>query len=365
MPDDYVLVEAEPLRVVSVRRLLADQTAVARALSELLPQVADVMVGPPMALQLGFSREGEVDFELAFPVREGAAVPGFVARTLPAAPALSFAHEGALSGGPEGENYADAWRRCVNFVRGNKVLIGDPPYRFIYHEGLDSVGSDRERVRMEVQLPFHLRIWLDGLERGVLRVAGEDAVARVMAGSEGLARGFDGERAAVWIHEAIERLDAEVPEERDRACILNACAHRYILQSGEVLKEAWDASGHDLRQLVGAITDEPLLGNNYWIDETGPEPRLMIERRSPRPEEYERATDPVEKRYLACFCPLVRDAIRDGKEVSRTFCHCSGGWFVQEWEIVFGEKPEVDLVATVLAGDDSCVFSVRIPQGFL
>jgi len=113
------------------------------------------------------------------------------------------------------------------------------------------------------------------------------------------------------------------------------------------------------------ISEEPLLGSTYWIDESGDDPVLYIKRRPARMEAYEKATDPAEKRYHACFCPLVRDAIREGKPVSRTFCHCSGGWYVQEWEIVFGEKPEVELVETMLEGSDACLFAVKIPSGML
>jgi hypothetical protein len=91
----------------------------------------------------------------------------------------------------------------------------------------------------------------------------------------------------------------------------------------------------------------------------------MIERKPARPEAYAQATDPAEKRYEACFCPLVRDAIRKGEPVSRTFCHCSGGWYVQEWEVIFGQPPRVSLVRTMLDGADSCLFAVHIPEGFL
>ncbi len=146
---------------------------------------------------------------------------------------------------------------------------------------------------------------------------------------------------------------------------MNACAHHYIVQSGMVIEAAWKASGKDLRKLVARITDEKLLGSRYWIDDSGSQPLIMIQRRPARPEEYEKAATPAEKRYEACFCPLVRDAIRDGREISRTFCHCSGGWYAQEWAIVFGETPEVRLVETMLEGKDSCLFAVVIPNGWL
>jgi hypothetical protein len=357
--------QVRPVHALTARRRLAGQRDVIRAIVELLPTVDDVITGPPMALALGRPRDGKTDFELVFPIGEPTARDGFITRTLPALPMFSITHHGKLKDGPDGTNLADTWKVFVEFIQERLILVGDDPQRFVYHEGLDSIGSDDERFVIEFQYSYHLPIWLDALREGVALRAGKEAAARVMAGSDGLAEALDGHAAAEWIHGAVARLDEELPDERDRACVLNACAHHYIVQSGDLLHAAWEDAGHDLRTLIRRITDEPFLGSNYSIDESGPEPLLMIERRPARQEAYDQATDPVEKRYMACFCPLVRDAIRSGKSVSRTFCHCSGGWYVQEWETVFGRKPEVRLVQTMLEGADSCLFAVKIPPGFL
>jgi hypothetical protein len=365
MSRDYPVKHLDPIHILTVRRSLADQSEVARELAGLRPRVVDVLDGPPMALRLGFPREGKTDFELGFPVREPVERDGFVAKTLPGLPVFSIVHEGPLKDDPEGTGFSETWKGFVAFVRETGVLVGDDPVRFLYHSGLDSVGTGSERFELEVQYSYHLPIWLDAFAEGVSRSLDEKAAARVLAGREGLAEAFDGKRAAEWAQRAVARLDREVPDERTRAAILNPCAHHYIVQSGDLLKAAWDESGHDLRKLLRKITEEPFLGSKYWLDETGEDPLIYIQRRPARQEAHEKATDPVEKRYEACFCPLVRDAIRDGKAVSRTFCHCSSGWYVQEWEVVFGEKPRVDLVKTMLEGADACVFAVHVPDGFL
>jgi len=364
MAIDVRIKRVAPLHALTARRSLAARNEAARAIAELLPVVADVLAGPPMALQLGVPRGGAIDFELAFPVREPTERDGFIGKTLPGLVFLSLTHDGPLVGGPEGASFADTWREFVEFVGTRKILVGDDPARFVYHGGLDTVGTDDERFVLEVLYPYHLPIWLDAFRDGVIRYAGAKAAEPILSGSDGLVEALDGERAADWIRRAVARLDSEIQDERARACILNPCAHHYIVQSGEILKAAWDGAGHDLHKLVKAITEESLLGSNYWIDEAGDEPLLYIERRPARQEAYDQATDPAEKRYHACFCPLVRDAIREGKPVSRTFCHCSGGWYVQEWETVFGVKPEVRLVETMLDGADRCVFAVKIPPGY-
>ncbi|MFC2078412.1 hypothetical protein ACFLSZ_00360 [Candidatus Bipolaricaulota bacterium] len=365
MTTDIKLKKTPPMHVLTVRRRLEGQEDVAREIGALVPQVADILAGPPMALAIGFPRDGLTDFDLAFPVQESMEREGFMLKVLPALPMFSIRHLGPLSNGPEGTNLSDTWSRFIQFVRNTSVLLGDDPQRFIYHEGLDTIGSDDEKLVLEIQYSYHMPIWLKAFANGVSQNVDESAAGRILKGSDGLAETLDGARAATWVHDAIERLDDEVTDERTRACILNACAHHYIVQSAEILHDLWTKAEGDFRKLMEWVTAEPALGSTYWIDESGPDPQLMIRRRRARMEAYNEATDPVERRYHACFCPLVRDAIRTGKPVSRTFCHCSGGWYLQEWEIVFGRKPEVSLVETMLEGADACVFAVTIPPGFL
>ncbi len=362
---DIAVKQIEPVRVLSTRLRLGGQADILAAIAELRPSVADVLAGPPMALRLGFPRDGKVDVEIAFPIARAVKRAGFVLKVLPALPMFTFTHVGPVVGGPEGKNLIDARKAFVEFVGERTILVGDDPERFVYHEGAETHGDDTERYVTEVQYSYHLPMWLEALDEGTKRFASPAAARRVMAESEGLAEALDGKRAAEWIPGAMERLDREVPNERARACVMNGCAHHYIVQSGMVVEAALKETGRDLRKLVAKITGEKLLGSQYWIDETGPEPLLMIRRRPARQEEYDRATTPEEKRYQACFCPLVREAIRKGEPISRTFCHCSGGWYAQEWAIVFGQAPEVRLVETMLEGKDACVFAVVIPDGWL
>jgi hypothetical protein len=354
-----------PLRVLATLRRVTGQEEILEAIAELRPSVADVLAGPPMALRLGFLRDGKVDVEIAFPVARAVKREGFVIKALPSLPMFSLTHVGPVVGGPEGTNLIDTRKKLVQFVNERNLLVGDDPERFLYREGAETHGGRTDQYVTEVQYSDHLPLWLEALEEGTARFAGPEAARRVMAGSEGLAEALDGPRAVAWIPGAMERLDREVTDERARACIMNGCAHHYIVQSAMVVEAAFKEVGKDLRGLVEKVTNEKLLGSKYWIDESGPQPLLMILRRPARQEEYEKATSPEEKRYQACFCPLVRDAIRQGKSVSRTFCHCSGGWYAQEWAIVFGETPEVRLVETMLEGSDACRFAVVIPDGWL
>jgi len=352
----------QPVTVLSVLRRVKGQAEILQEIDVLRPLVADVVCGPTLALRLGYPYEGKLDVEIAFPTAGLVERDGFVAKTLPSVPMLSFTHVGPVVDGPAGTNLSDTRKEFVQFVREKGVFVGDDPERFIYHEGAETHGDRAERYVTEDQYPYHMPIWLGALADGTSRVAGAEAARRVMTGSETFVESYDTPGAAAWLPGAMDRLDAAVPSESDRADILNACAHHYIVQSANVMRSLAERAAGDVRKLIDLIAAEPRLGATYWLDEAGDDLRVLVRRRPADPEGYDKATDPAEKRYHACFCPLVRDAIRRGDPVSRTFCHCSGGWYVQEWSVVFGEPPRVDLVETMLDGADACVFAIHVPH---
>jgi hypothetical protein len=82
------------------------------------------------------------------------------------------------------------------------------------------------------------------------------------------------------------------------------------------------------------------------------------------PKEWLEATDPKMKRYYQCHCPLAREAIlRSDADIPLDWCYCSGGFNKLKFDVVFGEPTEVEVLESVLAGDDRCRFRVRIPEG--
>lgn len=79
------------------------------------------------------------------------------------------------------------------------------------------------------------------------------------------------------------------------------------------------------------------------------------------PDRYLKTTDPQEKRYLACHCPFVREAIRaTTPKISDQWCSCSAGFSKHPYEVILGRPLEVETVASVLKGDDICRFRIFI-----
>jgi len=82
------------------------------------------------------------------------------------------------------------------------------------------------------------------------------------------------------------------------------------------------------------------------------------------PKQYLEENDPNLKSYYACHCPLVRSALLEGKiKISPNFCYCSSGYEKLVFDVIFEESVEVDLLESVLNGDNRCRFAIKIPKG--
>jgi hypothetical protein len=81
--------------------------------------------------------------------------------------------------------------------------------------------------------------------------------------------------------------------------------------------------------------------------------------------EYLAEKDDTMKRYYYCHCPLARESILSGLEISHDFCYCSAGYEKRPYDVAFGEPVEAEVLQSVLWGDPVCRFAMRIPKKYL
>jgi predicted hydrocarbon binding protein len=77
------------------------------------------------------------------------------------------------------------------------------------------------------------------------------------------------------------------------------------------------------------------------------------------------AQNEEEKRYLYCHCPWARESIKSNSgipQVSSTFCNCSAGFVKKPFEIIYNQTLPVDIVQSILNGDDVCEFAISLPK---
>ena len=79
------------------------------------------------------------------------------------------------------------------------------------------------------------------------------------------------------------------------------------------------------------------------------------------PARYLAETDETMRRYYACHCPFVREAILRGEiDISANWCYCSGGFVKYPYEVILGRELRVDLLQSVLKGDSICRFAIHL-----
>lgn len=79
------------------------------------------------------------------------------------------------------------------------------------------------------------------------------------------------------------------------------------------------------------------------------------------PAHYLAEADPVKKRYYACHCPFVREAILRGEQdISSNWCYCSGGFVKYPYETILGRELRVELLESVLKDDPVCRFAIHL-----
>ncbi len=78
---------------------------------------------------------------------------------------------------------------------------------------------------------------------------------------------------------------------------------------------------------------------------------------------YMAEPDTEKRRELYCHCPMVRDALSAGETIPPIYCYCGAGFYKGIWEEITGYHIEVQVLASILMGDDVCTISITFPKG--
>ncbi len=76
---------------------------------------------------------------------------------------------------------------------------------------------------------------------------------------------------------------------------------------------------------------------------------------------YLEEPDPARRRAMYCHCPRVRDAVSAGEQISPTYCYCGAGYYKAMWETILDQPVQVEIISSVLAGDETCTVAIHLP----
>jgi hypothetical protein len=175
--------------------------------------------------------------------------------------------------------------------------------------------------------------------------AGKKAREKVMQGSELIAKSSNKEKVAVWMKEAVDRLDActtpekckQIMGECGRSCI----AHNKGLANGLKNRRLKHKTEEDF---LKAEIEKPVKG--IRLELSG---KLLTQFYTPHAYSTPRR----------CFCSLM-NTLPEGTFVSPTYCQCSRSFVEKYWEGALGRSVAVEVVETALSGANECKFIIHL-----
>jgi hypothetical protein len=76
--------------------------------------------------------------------------------------------------------------------------------------------------------------------------------------------------------------------------------------------------------------------------------------------DYLKECDPEKRRQYYCHCPRIRDSVKASIAISPVYCYCGAGFYSGIWKEITQKPVKVELLKSVLKGDDVCTFSVTL-----
>ncbi len=223
------------------------------------------------------------------------------------------------------------------------------------------------------------RSWLSKLSSCLDKIAGEDTRKKILQGSEKLTSDSQSDEIIEWTRQAMDRLDALVDEE-NRIEIMTGCACEHPESDLQEIRKAYQQTKdidlvHTMLQekFLSFLRDSLKLGdelvedivNRGWGLAGVRKGNTIIATKMPKSgnlEEYLKETGPKKRRALYCHCPRIREAIGSNTQISPTYCYCGAGFYKGIWEYILQQPVKVELLESILQGDEVCKVAIHLPQ---
>jgi predicted transcriptional regulator YdeE len=220
--------------------------------------------------------------------------------------------------------------------------------RFKGNDNPESVVGFLEPI-FKVETGFDITKMVTGpLEEFAGRIeqfAGTAVSNKVMKGKDEMLAARDPVKGALWMKEAIDRLDASTTPDKCRQ-IMTACGRACLAMN----IKGMEASKEVRRKCA---TEEEFL--NIELNAT------------PDITRFERNGDVIYWYYtprkigkgMRCVCPLL-SMLPDGVNASPSYCQCSRAFVQAYWSGILGRPVKVELGETSIMGAEDCKFIIQL-----
>ena len=323
----------------------ADLPALFGDLARQIPR-ATIAGAPFCIIQFVTSVTDGLEAEIGFPVNQPFEAETIKTRVLPPLQVFSLVHPGPL------EELRTTKRKLYG-ATGELGLISDEFVREVY------LGWEQGNWNV-IEAQFVLHDWSQLFAVHLARVLGEEGKSQVLSGVQPLTREADLDARFAWSKEMMARLDRLATEEQ-KYDIVSSCAHVFPAGQVEKLRAVYvDARSKNAGALQAIDAVIAFMGQDRgWGEKPTREGNVIYSTKNPRdPQAHAQAKTDAERRRAYCFCPIVRDRLDQG--MLPAFCYCGAGWFRRQWEGATGKPVRVEILKSIVKGDDVCQFAIQL-----
>jgi hypothetical protein len=211
------------------------------------------------------------------------------------------------------------------------------------------------------------------------KIVGEDARKKILEGSENLTSDSPPDEIIEWTKQAMDRLDA-LADQKKKVEIMTGCACQYPEPELSEIRDAY-AKTRDIGVAHKMLSDKfvSFLKSSLGLEDDLVEEIMsrgwglagvrkgntIIATKIPKSGdlvEYLKEKDRGKRRALYCHCPRIREAIGSDTKISPTYCYCGAGFYKRIWEYVLQQPVKVELLESVLQGDEVCKVAIHLPR---
>jgi hypothetical protein len=179
----------------------------------------------------------------------------------------------------------------------------------------------------------------------IAAIAGAKVRDKVMEGSEKAGKFSDRQKIALWVKEAIDRLDSCTTPEKCKQ-IMAACGHNCLAHNNR-MAQAVKARRQKYKTEEEFLKDEARRPSKFT--------RIELQRKA-LVQYYTPHSYSTPRR---CFCGLMF-ALPEEINASPTYCQCSRGFVEKYWEAALGRPVKVEVAYTAITGGDECKFIIHL-----
>lgn len=211
--------------------------------------------------------------------------------------------------------------------------------------------------------------WLNKLKIGLKKIGKEDLFEKLIDGKTD-------ETMISWSKKLMQKLSEELSQEQVEN-VMCECACRRPKTDLKELREEYARTGdiktihHKMQKIFEKsikeykqLSDEQIdMINELSMGMVGKlEDNIVTVSKIPKEfHKYFACDDKKMKKYYYCHCPRIREVLLSEEEpVDTNYCYCGAGFYKDIWEFILQKPVKVELLETIMKGDDVCKIEIRL-----